>query len=307
MGVLEEVLRYKQQKDLERQADISMLPQAIQSYQAGEQMRQKNLIDSLVAQATLAKQGLIYNQATNTIKKDASVLSEDDTLSNTLKRKQIQAYDQFLGSQGAASGAIPGSNPEDFITKPELRSFKGVPTVVNAQEMKPILPQKSGSQIIDIRSLYQNLENNYNMLDENIKKRMSPLNLSAYRGPLGNLAVKVQSMSGDKGAKEFSTFKAEVDKTFQKYRKDTTGAQAAMKELGWLAPDLPESTDPPDIFVSKTNEALARYAEGEQLLLDSFSQQGYRTGELRKGSLSKNKEVPSKKENKIGKFTVRVK
>lgn len=57
MGVLDTILRYKQQKDAEATADISAIPQAAMLYQQAKQQQFDNQIKSLTAQAQIAKAG----------------------------------------------------------------------------------------------------------------------------------------------------------------------------------------------------------------------------------------------------------
>lgn len=57
MGVLDQVLAYKKQKDAEATADISVIPQAAMLYQQAKQQQFENQIKSLTAQAQIAKAG----------------------------------------------------------------------------------------------------------------------------------------------------------------------------------------------------------------------------------------------------------
>lgn len=57
MGVLDQVLAYKKQKDAEATADISAIPQAAMLYQQARQQQFENQIKSLTAQAQIAKAG----------------------------------------------------------------------------------------------------------------------------------------------------------------------------------------------------------------------------------------------------------
>ena len=180
-----------------------------------------------------------------------------------------------------------GMSPDDYIMKPTVTRFKGKTSVVNTPALKDPLDAKSTDELGAFRTTRQNLKNNLDMMNqEGIKNRMGPLlagKYSASRMPGSNAFLGIQTMGGDKGAANFATFKAETDKVFQQFRKATTGAQAALKELGWLEPDYPSPTDPPELYTQKANEAIKRLDEGENMLLDLYSQRGYRVGGLRSG------------------------
>jgi hypothetical protein len=58
MGTLDNLLRYKQQKDAEATADISAIPQALMMYQQAKQNQLDNTLKTLTLQGTLAKSGI---------------------------------------------------------------------------------------------------------------------------------------------------------------------------------------------------------------------------------------------------------
>ena len=216
---------------------------------------------------------------------------------NTLESPKEQAMaDYYRASADYLKGGQPASNDlaslsqqsgfseDDYILKPTINRFKGKTSVVNTPELKQPLDPKATAEIGSFRRTSQNLQNNLGMMTSDIKGRMGPFRPGAMRGSLGNTVTSVASMMGDKGAAQFATFKAETDKVFQQFRKETTGAQAALKELGWLEPDYPQATDPPEVYSSKANEALRRLKQGEELLLNLYSQRGFRVGDLRQGN-----------------------
>ena len=195
---------------------------------------------------------------------------------------------EFQDTPDLEGGArMLGVPQEDVFMKPTITRFRGRTQVVPTPELKQALDTKSTAQINEFRSIHKNLNNNLRLMTPGIKGMMNPLDplQRAKRGGIGSFALKVQS-GFDPNARDFITFKAETDKLFQEFRKDTTGAQAALKELGWLSPDFPEPDDPPDTYINKAKEAMKRIEEGEQLLLDVYGQRGFRTGDLRKGSLN---------------------
>lgn len=70
MGVLDTVLKYKEQKDARANADINAIPQAMLQYQQGRQIASDNLIKQLTLQATLAKNGLALGPNGQLVKDD---------------------------------------------------------------------------------------------------------------------------------------------------------------------------------------------------------------------------------------------
>lgn len=177
-----------------------------------------------------------------------------------------------------------GYGEEDYIQNPTVTRYKGKMSVENAPKLKDPLDPKSTTELGAFRRTRQNLGSNLGLMNKpGVQNRMSPFSYGATRMPGANMLLKGESMMGDKTANDFLTFKAETDKVFQQFRKETTGAQAALKELGWLEPDYPMPTDPPDVYTNKSHEAMKRLEEGENLLLDLYSQRGFRVGDLRKG------------------------
>lgn len=193
-----------------------------------------------------------------------------------------------------------GYSEEDYILNPTVTRYKGQMRVENAPQLKPPLDPKATSELGAFRRTRQNLNNNLGLINKGVEQRMSPFSYSASRLPGSTMVLRAQGMMGDKTANDFATFKAETDKVFQQFRKETTGAQAALKELGWLEPDYPMPSDPPDLYRQKAKEAMKRLEEGENLLLDLYSQRGFRVGEIRKGmnpiqqAASGQSKIPSK-------------
>lgn len=298
MGVLDQVLAYKQKKEAEQSADLQAIPQAMMLYQQGKQQAYENQIKGMLAQATLAKSGFIYDQKKNTLTRDPS-LNQGNVLDQILKAQKIntlQAKENLYGKMmkedegGGDPEAIldkasksSGFGKEDFNVKPITRMVAGVPHTAYVPELKNQLPAGLEKEYRGFAKVGLGLSQNLKMLQENpeFEKLMNPANIKAMRpgtllGNIGNFLLKI-----DPKSKDFATFKAESDKTFQAFRKETTGAQAALAELGWLAPDYPEPTDNPELYKKKAITALERIAEGEKLLLDYWGSQGYRTSKLR--------------------------
>jgi hypothetical protein len=221
---------------------------------------------------------------------------ENELPMNEKEKAQTEMYrsaadlNKRIGLDGSSNGSLEslasesGFDESDYIQNPTVTRYKGQMIVQNAPKLKDPLDSKSTAEIGSFRRTRQNLTNNLNLMNPGVEKRMSPLSYSASRMPGSNFLLKAQSMTGDTSATDFLTFKAETDKVFQQFRKETTGAQAALKELGWLEPDYPMPTDPPEVYKNKANEAIRRLQEGEELLLNLYSQRGFRVGDLRRGT-----------------------
>lgn len=111
MGVLDTVLRYKEQKEAQENADLQAIPQAAMLFQQAKQQQFNNMIQGLTTQATLAKAGLIYDPAKNTLTKNTT----SSEMLNKLKMEDLQGkidqrttqqtlLNQMLNGGGQGSG-----------------------------------------------------------------------------------------------------------------------------------------------------------------------------------------------------------
>lgn len=216
----------------------------------------------------------------------------------------------FQQPQGQQQGQIPysqpspqdilnayaqqtGQDPEDFMFEPKTYSYRGRAITSTVPVLKPAVPPAEINDLQSIREIFKKLDDNISLVgDPDVRKYMSPADIRARRGTIPDTILNLQSLLNIEKlpAEKFSSFKAETDKLFQDFRKKTTGAQAALKELGWLEPDYPRSSDTPEIYLRKAYYASLRWAEAEQLLYDLYSQRGYRVGELKGGSLEKTRQ-----------------
>lgn len=200
-----------------------------------------------------------------------------------LKDMQAKALKEF--SEGMSKNVIEQSGlpEEDFQQEPAQVTFMGVPQTIMVPKLKPAPEAKDVRDIVSFRSTVKNIQNNLGLMTPEVKSYMDPMNPLASRNSIADFLLKVQSNDSE-AATQFKVFKAETDKLFQQFRKETTGAQAALKELGWLTPDFPEANDPPALYLAKSKEAMKRINEGEQLLIDALSQAGKRVSEIKSQS-----------------------
>lgn len=111
MGILNDVLQYKAQREAQANADINSIPQALMQFQAGRQQQQQNLLETLKIQSDLAKKGLQLIQGKNgqfDFQKRSDLVPEEDVLDQQLKRAQLGLYNQFLST---GQGNIPSQQP----------------------------------------------------------------------------------------------------------------------------------------------------------------------------------------------------
>ena len=137
------------------------------------------------------------------------------------------------------------------------------------------LSQKSAktipSNIITSLSGFDNSINSWTyvkQLAEEIKNEIGPTQILNYKGSIQNFARQYVNP-------KLSVLLAEVDKAFQLYRKETTGAQASDKELERLRPNLPAITESPAVFFSKIDATIAGTKRAQKALLDTLDKAGY--------------------------------
>jgi len=110
--------------------------------------------------------------------------------------------------------------------------------------------------------------NNVSELAKQVEQLIGPYKIQSYKGTLSNLMSQYKYP-------ELQVLKAEVEKAFQLYRKETTGAQASDRELQMLRPLLPSLTDSPAVFFGKIEQTIAGTQRAMNALLDAYSLAGY--------------------------------
>ena len=128
MGVLDQVLKYKAEKEAQQSADISMIPQAVMAFQQGRQQQQDNLLKQLTLQASLAGNGLRLESKNGNygIVKDESLRSQKDLLDEQLKQAQVNYYNNVIPQ---FAGQVDPNNPNGFGTFISGTSSRGIPTL----------------------------------------------------------------------------------------------------------------------------------------------------------------------------------
>jgi hypothetical protein len=329
MGVLSDVLQYKARKEAEQAQAANAIPQAVAAFIQGRQQQVENQQKDMLLKINAANAGYAIDPSGQLVLDTQSPVYQKSVLDAVYKQSQMERNNQYIDTQKkkedlmtqmlngegkftqdpkqvlADAATKSGYGEEDFYVKPMNKIVAGVPHTAYVPELKKELPVGLEKEFRGFTKTELGLEQNLRLLKENpeIEKEMNAMNPKAMRGGtlLGNIGQLMLKL--DPKSKDFATFKAETDKVFQSFRKETTGAQAALAELGWLAPDYPETTDNPELYKSKAAEAIRRIQEGKQLLLDTWGT-NYRTSQLRK--VDSPKQTVEKGTNKVGRFTVEV-
>jgi flavin-binding protein dodecin len=271
--------------------------QALQAFANFMQQNKANQVDAQYKQQQMAvdvpyKQALTnsanaltqqrLNPQLNALQQ--SQMNFNNTRTSVLNNMQNdKSNDPDFVKQQAAKAS--GYDPNDFVVKPMVRNVAGIPQTIYTPELKKELPGPATKEFSSMAKTAKALNDNLKMLSKNkdsFEKEMNYFNPKAKRGGTfwGNVGSMMMKL--DPNSKEFATFRAETDKAFQTYRKETTGAQAALAELGWLAPDFPEADDNPELYKHKAIEAIKRINEGQYMYLDQLSNSGFRTSSLEK-------------------------
>lgn len=101
MGVLQEVMRYKERKEAQEAQVANAIPQAVQAFIQGRQQQQKNMIDMLQIDAGLAAKGL---------RRTANGFERDTSLESPIEQfiQSGQVADASLKMAQAGVGGLPG-------------------------------------------------------------------------------------------------------------------------------------------------------------------------------------------------------
>lgn len=124
--MLDTILQYKQQKEAQANADLQAIPQAAMLYQQAKQQGYENQIKGLLAQATLAKSGMIYDQKKNQLRIDPNLqagskpvftiddngnLTQVDTVAKNAVVKQLPQSVDTIGKKAEAQRQATVNNP----------------------------------------------------------------------------------------------------------------------------------------------------------------------------------------------------
>lgn len=187
------------------------------------------------------------------------------------------------GSNSVAEGdpfeehGIPEEEREDYILQPVLRNVRGIPERFNVPKRKTELNKGQIDLVVEGASTISDLKKNLNTLKSNIDNK----NFN-----IGPGIVTRGGAVGDIGAQwirgpEFASFKGDVGRAFQKYRKWATGVAAGYPELSLLAPNFPKTTDEEDVFITKSLSAIDDMERNYGLYLNALSKSNYAVSKYR--------------------------
>lgn len=305
---------------------IQLLAQTMLKQKLEEQQRQKNIqytqqlfpnLFQQTAQVPTAQgqQTVAYSPAMGKIPTQYRFRSEkagEDTTFNPItgemlfkgvsplekeyKKSQLDLNKAYIGylsgekvkEEDLSSQIPPGENIEDYLLKPTITKVRGIPKKTFIAERKPIIPTKELTELKDIDVNISDLKSNLTYLEKKpeIKNFIGP---GIVQRP-GAIADIVAQLGG--APKDFLTFKAKTDLTFQKYRKWVTGVQAGYPELQWIVVDYPKATDTAENYVSKAQNAIVDMERNKTMFLDYLSKAGFATGKFKQPT-SGNAQLPT--------------
>lgn len=176
MGVLDTVLRYKQQKDAEATADISAIPQAAMLYQQAKQQQFENQIKSLTAQAQIARAG--YKIGPN------GQLVMDESLASSKPVFTIDDQGNLVQSGSVAKNAVVKQLPQSVNQIAEKAKASREATTENPQ-----LDQDTQKAIAALDFLKPRLDNANKILDKIGKDEFEKLSTQIQIGANNELIV----------------------------------------------------------------------------------------------------------------------
>jgi hypothetical protein len=143
MGILQDVLAYKEYQDRAETQAANAIPAAVNAFIQGRQQQQKNMIDMLQIDATLATKGL--RRGLDGFVKDPMLQDPKDALEVENLRSQIDKrnteqnfLNQFLGGTQATIGGKPQTS-QDQQTSPTWKEIDvGGVKVVNPNYVEPL-------------------------------------------------------------------------------------------------------------------------------------------------------------------------
>jgi hypothetical protein len=185
---------------------------------------------------------------------------------------------QIIAFDAMDSGGNMPSDPMGGIDRMGISGIT-IPMGKGRITLKPkgsgrAIPQRQIELIQDTAEVALGMDKIVNDMEKN-KFKTGMLSPRFYPGIKGDIPMQVV------GKPEEASFKAAVDRYFQKYRKVTTGVQAGYPELQWLAADVPKTTDRPDILIDKAYSTKEINVENLRNMLNVLDDTGYDTSKLR--------------------------
>ena len=216
-------------------------------------------------------------------------IPEGTIINKMFERQDISRAEQQATENPFKRFNIPEEESSDYVLKPQFKSVHGMPIEEKIPELKKQIPVAQSTALSQGRGVAARLQNSANQFlnSENIRKRLGPQHPSAWKGFVGDMALKADSMFSPKqevpDINEFSGFKSQVGQMLGEYLTYQTGAQRGFPEISFLKVDVPNTDDPPDIFYSKLMSSLNSIKINEDMKLEYLDQNDYRTRKVRGG------------------------
>lgn len=203
--------------------------------------------------------------------KDAAMANYYNSLAKTIEGGGITGNN--VNPDEMDKFGIPQEQLEDYYLKPRMIRNRGVTSSVAFPERKRDLSQKTVEDIATITSTASDLMKNLQTQEE--KNFNSGPGITTRSGAVGDITA--QFFRGP----EFTSWKSDVGRAFQKYRKWATGVAAGYPELQILAPNFPKTTDIPEVFRQKTMSAVDDMNRNRDTFLDYLSKSNYATSQYK--------------------------
>lgn len=255
MGILNDVLQWKQYKEQKGAQVANAIPQAVAAFIQGRQQQVENQNSMLKTQIDAAKQGFRIENGR---------LVQDPTLMEAAQKNVLTIDDQgnlkAVGQVGRRDVVkqLPQS-VDQIAEKSKARAD------VKAQYFQE-------GEISDIRNI-NDLKTNVGTLKKDLAELgIGPNDLGAIEeedidSPFGPISVPARFNLAGQYMKDpkYTAVKNKMERVFQSYRKVVTGAQASDRELKMLRPLVASFKDRPEVFFAN----LANMEEEADSLLNS--------------------------------------
>ena len=290
MGVLAEVMRYKERKDAEQAQAANAIPQAVQAFIQGRQQQVENQNSMLKNQIDAAKAGFRIENGG---------LVQDPTLMDAAQKNVLTIDDQ-------GNLKVAGQVGKRDVVKQLPQSVDQIAEKAKARgDVQKSYFQEG--EVTDIRNLYDLITNHSTM-----RKDLSELGIELGKGgeieeetidsPFGPISLPARFNLASQYMKDpkYTAAKNKMERVFQSYRKVVTGAQASDRELRMLRPLVASFKDRPEVFFAN----LANMEEEADTLLasrfDMYDAFGRDTTKLRElYTPGRKPEATTKSEKKI--------
>lgn len=182
---------------------------------------------------------------------------------------------QISPEEQMSDAGIPLEQQQDYRVTPQTYMYRGRQQTIGKLERKKDVSLSVSQNLAGMKNTAITMSKNVNdLLNKDFK--------------IGPGVTTLNNMAGDIAAQylrgpEFTTWKSEVGKVFQEYRKYVTGVQAGFPEIQFLAVSFPKATDTRESFIRKSQEAVKTINRNVQNSIDTMNKAGYATSAFGQG------------------------